>query len=71
MKTTVILTAAVDLGVGKSDRVTFAEARWHTDDCGTLHILREGNKGNVASFAHGEWRLATNGNQMVAAEVQR
>jgi hypothetical protein len=61
MNTTVITVEETDFGVGTSDRVTFVDCSWHIDEHGTLHIVREGRKGNCGAFAHGSWRAVVEG----------
>lgn len=72
MNTTVLLTEPLDLGAGPQDRVTFANCRWHADDAGCLHIIRERPAaGTVMSFAEGAWLSAADASSVVTAERAR
>lgn len=67
MNTIVLLPEPLDLGAGPQDRITFAHSRWHADDAGSLHIIREQGRGTVASFATGAWDSAFDDGSIVAA----
>lgn len=71
MNTTVITVDAIDVGAGPDHKLTFVDCKWTVDAVGTLHVIREGGRGTAMSFAHGEWRVASDGSHVVAAEVNR
>lgn len=68
MNTIVILYEPLDIGAGPEVRITFAHCRPHTDDAGSLHIIREQGRGNVASFADGTWLAVLDGGSVIGAE---
>lgn len=70
MNTTVVTVDTYDFGAGPNQRQIFSNCKWHVDQ-GTVHIVREGGRGNVASFAPGAWRAVLSSDVIVAAEVQR
>lgn len=71
MNTTVLTAEPVDFGAGPQARHTFVDCRWHVDDSGTLHSVRERGQGNSAAFARGCWSSVSDGRSIVAAEVTR
>lgn len=71
MNTTVLTVDALDFGAGPHRKQTFPQCKWTVDQSGALHVIREGGRGTAMSFAHGSWRLATDGTSIVAAEVAR
>lgn len=71
MDTTVALTQPLDLGAGPTDRVTFPGCRWHADEGGSLHIIREGGRGTAISFGPRSWLFVTDGGGVAAAEGGR
>jgi hypothetical protein len=71
MNTTVHLTEPLNLGAGAEDRVTFPNCRWHADEGGSLHIIREGGRGTAMSFAAASWLYVTDGGGIAATEGKR
>jgi hypothetical protein len=71
MNTTVLLTEPLDLGAGAADRVTFPSCRWHADEGGSLHIIREGGRGTAISFGPGAWVYVSDGGGIAATEAKR
>ena len=71
MNTTVLMVDPVDLGAGAENRVTYMGCRWHVDGVGTLHVIAEQGKGNVAAFAAGHWQAVTDGSRSVVATEVR
>lgn len=70
MNTTVITVDAFDFGAGWNHRQIFPGCKWHVDN-GTVHIVRESGRGNVASFAAGSWLAVLDGGVVVASEATR
>lgn len=65
MNITVLLTEPLDLGAGAEDRVTFSSCRWHTDEGGSLHIIREGGRGTAVSFGPHAWHYVADAGSVV------
>lgn len=70
MNTTVITSSLVDFGAGPTDRSSFANCRWHVDNVGCLHVVREGGRGNVASFGPRAWHVVVEGGVVVARAAE-
>lgn len=70
MNTTVLTVDPVDYGAGPNRKQTFVGCKWHVDDAGTLHVVRQAG-GNCAAFARGMWRMVTDGSAVVTAEARR
>lgn len=69
MNTIVLVVDAVDIGAGPHRKQTFVGCKWHVDEAGTLHIVREEGRGNLAAFAAGSWSAVYDAGVVVATEV--
>lgn len=70
MNTIVLTVNEMDFGAGMQRRHTFVGCTHHID-AGTLHIVsqEQGQKGNVAAFAPGEWRGVVRGTVLRAMKA--